>query len=104
MIDAVKRDGYLMIVGGDAPDQGGGGGPSFLGVFVGAFTLPALGFRRGGILGANGFSPPAVADSSFSGAVVPLNICAEETIFIPSYNVSPEMAVSMPLLSPLVTK
>ena len=39
----------------------GGGGPS-LPAEAAVFVLPVLGLRRGGILGANGFSPPAEAE------------------------------------------
>lgn len=91
------------VDGGVSPDQGGGGGPP-LPEAEGAFVLPVLGLRRGGILGANGFSPPAEAEAPSSELPERFSICAVETISMPSRSVSPVMAVSMPLLSPLVTR
>lgn len=87
----------------NAPDQGGGGGPPLLEPEA-ALVFPVLGLRRGGILGANGFSPPAEADAPSAESPERFRICAVETISMPSRSVFPWMAVSMPLLSPRVTR
>lgn len=85
------------------PDQGRGGGPPLLppGAWL---VLPVLGLRRGGILGAKGFSPPAEADGPSPELLERFKTWAVETISIPSRSVSPLTGVSMPLLSPLVTR